>query len=101
MSPPSFSIFKTLAPSNESRAPISSLRSRTGHAATPAYGFVPADVHLPKGTRVNGRYEVLSVLGEGGMGVVYHVRDELFPERELALKAIRHRAVTPTHLALF
>ncbi len=40
------------------------------------------------GTVVDGRYEVLSVLGEGGMGTVYRVRHKAL-ERPLALKALR------------
>ncbi len=40
------------------------------------------------GTVVDGRYEVLSVLGEGGMGTVYRVRHKTL-ERPLALKALR------------
>jgi len=40
------------------------------------------------GTVVDGRYEVLDVLGEGGMGTVYRIRHKAL-ERPLALKALR------------
>ncbi|HVY28567.1 MAG TPA: protein kinase [Polyangiaceae bacterium] len=40
------------------------------------------------GTTVDGRYEVLSVIGEGGMGTVYEVRHRLLGKR-FALKALR------------
>lgn len=40
------------------------------------------------GSVVDGRYEVQSVLGEGGMGTVYRVRHKAL-ERPLALKALR------------
>jgi serine/threonine-protein kinase len=41
------------------------------------------------GDLINGRYEVNHILGEGGMGVVYHVRDRMFQLRATALKTMR------------
>lgn len=40
---------------------------------------------------IAGRYEVLEVVGRGGMGAVYRVRD-LIGERELALKRLHVRS---------
>jgi serine/threonine-protein kinase len=51
------------------------------------------------GLRVGGvvaaRYEILSVLGEGGMGTVYRVRDRQLDD-EIALKALRPQGGDPT-----
>lgn len=47
---------------------------------------------LPKfaiGDVINGRYEVLRILGAGGMGVVYGVLDRMFQKRPTALKTMQ------------
>ncbi len=48
---------------------------------------------LEIGTILADRYKILSVLGEGGAGVVYHVEDTqvTFQKRELALKVLDER----------
>jgi serine/threonine protein kinase len=51
------------------------------------------------GTVVDGRYQVLDVLGEGGMGTVYRVRHAML-EREFALKALKRNLAQDTRLCL-
>lgn len=52
------------------------------------------------GKTVDGRYEVLSVLGEGGMGTVYQVRHVTLGRR-FALKVLRRDLADPEHIARF
>ena len=69
--------------------------------------FVPGGIarevaHAARaGDVLHGRYLVLGLLGEGGMGRVYRVRDLARPKRELALKTIRADLVHAARLELF
>lgn len=65
-----------------------------GEALEP--GAVPAEDSLI-GSLVDGRFEVVSLLGEGGMGVVYRVRHRVLG-REFALKALRADLAREEHL---
>src|SRR5690349_7213709 len=47
-----------------------------------------APAALQPGTILGARYEILQMLGEGGMGAVYKVRDNAV-DRLIALKVIR------------
>jgi serine/threonine-protein kinase len=58
-----------------------------GTALVPAENWDPTSDAL-LGTTIDNRYEVLSVIGEGGMGTVYQVRHRALGKR-FALKALR------------
>lgn len=47
-----------------------------------------------------GKYRVLGVLGQGGMGVVYEAEQD-DPKRRVALKVVRPDAITRSHLQRF
>jgi tetratricopeptide (TPR) repeat protein/predicted Ser/Thr protein kinase len=60
----------------------------------------PARV-LEPGTVLGERYEIIALLGQGGMGAVYHARDRAL-ERDVALKVIRpDMAANPKILSRF
>lgn len=53
----------------------------------PSSGAEHATVDFPPGSIIAGKYRVISLLGKGGMGVVYKV-EQIFVQQTYALKAI-------------
>jgi serine/threonine protein kinase len=62
--------------------------------------FLATPVALPRSSRL-GAYELLSVIGAGGMGVIYRARDPLL-QRDVALKLLPEAfALDPDRVARF
>src|ERR1700683_1576244 len=79
-------------PPSSSSSSFKPIRSRTAEASIPL---------LQTGEVLGGRYEILQMLGEGGMGAVYKARDREL-DRFVALKLIRPElAANPSILARF
>ncbi|MCE7975503.1 MAG: hypothetical protein DYG92_14470 [Leptolyngbya sp. PLA1] len=70
-----------------------------GDAAAPGRARA-SEMVAPARGRTLGRYTILEVLGEGGMGVVY-LAEQQRPHRAIALKVIRPGLLTPRMLRRF
>jgi serine/threonine-protein kinase len=53
------------------------------------------------GEVLSGRYAIVGIVGEGGMGRVYRVQDALHPERDLALKMLSPSFLQALRVELF
>ena len=69
-----------------------SLATNEYRAATSPSAAEAADA-FASGHLLAGRYEILDVIGRGGMGVVYHARDRELGE-EIAIKTIRRELLS-------
>ena len=54
-----------------------------------------ADSFVAQRPQLMRRFEVMGTLGEGAAGKVYHVRDRLHGNREVALKVLTNREGEP------
>jgi tetratricopeptide (TPR) repeat protein/predicted Ser/Thr protein kinase len=82
-------------------ATISDANMDAGPSSYRGPGRSLRDVKLQTGDVIGGRYEILMLLGEGGMGSVYKARDREV-DRDIALKVIRpDLASNPAILARF
>ena len=59
-----------------------------GWSASPVVVSPPTPAQLTPGTALGARYEIIRLLGQGGMGAVYQAYDREL-ERQVALKVIR------------
>jgi WD40 repeat protein len=76
------------------------LESTSGFRDTEALSAKPEDTSRIKRPAVIGRYKILRLIGEGGMGAVYEAEQER-PRRMVALKIIKPGRTSPESLRRF
>jgi len=74
----------TIAPARKASPPP----SRSRRTAGSSFASFSGQSTFPEGSEIGHRYRVVKLLGRGGMGAVYRVRD-LELDRDVALKLIR------------
>ena len=53
---------------------------------------------LPEQTLLANRYQLVSRIGQGGMGAVYKATDVSFSDRPVAIKEMSSAGLSPNHL---
>jgi serine/threonine protein kinase len=75
---------------------LNDLKMREGDDTT----LISSSTEFQPGQSVGGRYEVISRLGKGGMGLVYRVK-QIFVNKEFALKTIDKNCMTDIAIRRF